>query len=168
MRGYCIAAAVLCLAAAATAQNSPDELMQLIRNNDLTALKSHLAKGADVNAHDARGTTLLMQAAGFGTVDAVKLLLAGGAGVNAKNQFEMTPLLFGAANHEKARLLIEKGADVNAKSKAGRTPLIIAAACDGCAPSVNCFSIRAPTRRPWTARKSARCKTRPTRTTWNR
>src|SRR5437763_6365428 len=136
MKRYFIVAAVLCFAAAATAQNSPDELMQLIRINDLTTLKSRLAKGAGVNARDARGTTLLMQAAGFGTVDAVKLLLASGADVNAKNQFEMTPLLFGAANHEKARLLIEKGAGVNAKSKAGRTPLMIAAACDGCAPSV--------------------------------
>ena len=77
-----------------------------------------------------------MYAAGFGTVDAVKLLLAKGADVNAKNQFDMTALLFGAGNHEKARLLIEKGADVNAKTKGGRTPLMIASACDGCSPTV--------------------------------
>src|SRR5438477_10313573 len=119
MRRYYFVTAMLCLATAVSAQNSPDELMQLIRNNDLATLKSRLAKGADVNAHDARGTTLLMQAAGFGTVDAVKLLLSNGANVNAKNQFEMTALLFGAANQEKARLLIEKGADVSAKNKAG-------------------------------------------------
>jgi ankyrin repeat protein len=136
MRGYCITTIALGLAATARAQNAPDELIQLIRDNDLATLKTLPSNGNGINTHDARGTTLLMYAAGFGTADAVKLLLSKGADVNAKNQFDMTALVFGAGNHEKARLLVEKGADVNVKTKGGRTPLMIASACDGCSPTV--------------------------------
>src|SRR5215813_11673686 len=136
MRGYGLTAAVTVLAAAALAQNLPDELIQLIRRNDLGTLNSRLSSGADVNAPDARGNTLLMEAAGFGSVEAVKLLLANGAKVNAKNQFDVTALFLGAANQEKVRMLLEKGAEVNARTKSGRTPLMIAAACNGCSAIV--------------------------------
>jgi ankyrin repeat protein len=135
MRGFWIAAAVFA-AVTASAQNTPDELIQLIRNNDLTTLKARLAAGVDVNAHDSRDTTLLMYAAGFGSTDAVKLLLSAGANVNARNQFGSNALIYGANNYEKARLLVEKGADVNVKTKSGRTPLMIAASCNGCSPIV--------------------------------
>src|SRR3954468_21914450 len=99
MRGYCILTTILCLIAPAIAQSPADPLIQLIRDNNLDSLTSHLSKGGDINAHDARGTTLLMYAAGFGSVDAVKLLLAKGADVNSKNQFDMTALIYGAGNN---------------------------------------------------------------------
>jgi ankyrin repeat protein len=136
MRGYGLAAAVTALSAAALAQNSSDELIQLIRRNDLTGLKVRLSAGADVNTRDARGNTLLMEAAGFGSAASVRLLLGSGADVNAKNQFDATALFLGAANQEKARMLLQKGAEVNAKTKTGRTPLMIAASCDGCSAIV--------------------------------
>jgi len=135
MRAFCVIGTVLC-AALANAQNKPDDLIQLIRSTDLGTLKSRLGAGADVNARDSRETTLLMYAAGFGSVDAVKLLLEIGADVKAKNQFGNTALLYGANNFEKSRLLVEKGADVNAKTKSGRTALMNAAACDGCSKIV--------------------------------
>ncbi|HWC98437.1 MAG TPA: ankyrin repeat domain-containing protein [Candidatus Sulfopaludibacter sp.] len=102
-----------------------------MRENDLKALKT-----ADLQARDDRGNSLLGYAAAFGSVDAVKLLLDRGAEVDAKNQFDATPLLLGAYDPEKARLLIAKGADVNAVSKNGRTPLMRAAGCDGCSETV--------------------------------
>jgi ankyrin repeat protein len=136
MRTYCTFAAILMFGPSMSAQNAPDELIQLIRNNNLSELKTRLTKGADVNTRDARGNTLLMEAAAFGSIDAMKMLLAAGADVNAKNQFDSTPLLLAAGNNEKARLLIERGADVNAKTKSGRTPLMIAATCAGCAPTL--------------------------------
>jgi ankyrin repeat protein len=129
-------ALVVCLGtAAALAQTTPDDLIQLIRHNDLAALRATITS-ANVNAHDGRDTTLLMYAAGYGSLDAMKLLLASGADVNAKTQFDATALIYGAGNVEKARLLVEKGADVNAKTRSGTTPLMIAAACEGCAPTV--------------------------------
>ena len=136
MRGYWVMAACVCLTVVAAAQNSADDLIQAIRNNDLAGLKARFAQGADVNAHDSRDTTLLMHAAAVGSTEMVKQLLDSGAAVNAKNQFDNTALTLSADQPEKARMLIEKGADVNAATKLGRTPLMIAARCDGCSATV--------------------------------
>jgi ankyrin repeat protein len=113
-----------------------DVLFQAIRNGDLAALRAQLAQGADKNARDRRGATLLMHAAAFGTADAVKALLDAGADVNARNSFEATALVWSAADSNKVRLLVEHGANVNARTKLGRTPLMVAAACDGCSETV--------------------------------
>jgi ankyrin repeat protein/cytochrome c551/c552 len=121
---------LLALAASGFAQTS-DDLVQLIRANDLATLKSRLAAGGNVNAKDARDTTLLMYAAGYGSVDAVRLLLSSGADVNARNQMGNTALLYGAGNLEKVRLLVDNKADVNAKTKNGRTALMAAATSPG-------------------------------------
>jgi len=61
--GFCVVCLAVCLSAVACAQSTADELIQAIRNNDLPSLKARLAKGADVNARDQRGSTLLMHAA---------------------------------------------------------------------------------------------------------
>jgi ankyrin repeat protein len=113
-----------------------DVFFQAIRNGDLTALRAQLAHGADKNARDRRGATLLMHAAAFGTAEAVKMLLDAGADVNARNSFDATALIWGAADDAKVRLLLEHGADVNARTKLGRSPLMVAAACDGCSDTV--------------------------------
>jgi ankyrin repeat protein len=102
-----------------------------IRENRIAALK-----GADLTVRDRRGNTPLLYAASFGSVDAVRVLIAAGADVNARNGFDITPLIGSASNLEKVRLLVEHGAEVNAKTKQGRTALMIAAACDGCSEVV--------------------------------
>ena len=81
-----------------------------------------------------RDTTPLMYAAAFGTVEAMSVLIDAGANVNAKNAFDATALMWGAADPAKVRLLLDKGSDVNAKSKQGRTPFIIAASSNGAKP----------------------------------
>jgi ankyrin repeat protein len=118
----------------ALAQDASDGFYQALRNNDIAALQ-RLLKTADVNVKDQRETTPLMYAAAYGSIDAMKLLLDSGAGVNAKNAFAATPLLWCANDIGKIRLLIGKGADVNARSKQGMTPLLAAASDDG-APEV--------------------------------
>jgi ankyrin repeat protein len=114
----------------AAAQDSSDRYYQAIRENSLASLGA-LIKAGDVNAGDKRGSTPLMYAAAYGSLDAMKALIAAGTDVNAKNAFDATALMWCASDLEKVRLLVEHGADVNARSKQGRTPLIIAAAHDG-------------------------------------
>src|SRR5215475_8392177 len=119
-----VAAGVLCAA-------GPEDVFQAIRNNRLQALK-----GADLKVRDRRGNTPLIYAAGFGSPEAVKLLLNAGVGVNDRNGFDATALIWAANNAPKVRLLLARGADVNARTRQGRTALMIAAACDGCSEIV--------------------------------
>ena len=51
-----------------------------------------------------------MQAAAYGSLDMMKMLLDAGVDVNAKNHFDATALLWCARNASKARFLIEHGA----------------------------------------------------------
>jgi len=113
-----------------------EDLFQAIRNGDLAGLKRQLADGADLKARDARGNPPLIYAAGFGSAEAVKMLLDAGADVNARNGLEATALIWGAADIDKLKLLLAHGADVNAHSRLGRTPLMLAASCDGCSENV--------------------------------
>lgn len=109
------------------AEEPGDRFYLALRNNDTAALRT-LPKTSDVNLHGKRGTTPLMDAAAFGSLDAMKLLLAAGADVNAANAFGATALMWCAGDLDKVRLLVGKGADVNAKSKQGSTALLIATA----------------------------------------
>ncbi|MGI8990236.1 MAG: ankyrin repeat domain-containing protein [Bryobacteraceae bacterium] len=119
-----------CAAAAAFAQEPADRAYQAIRSGDIASLRT-LLKTSDVNGKDKRGTTPLMYAAAYGNLETMRMLLAAGADVNARNALDATALMWCASDIEKVRLLIDKGAEVNARSKLGRTPLLIAAARDG-------------------------------------
>jgi ankyrin repeat protein len=83
------------------------------------------------------GQTALMIAAGCGSIDAVDLLLASGAGVNAADEGGHTPVMYaagafrgGRSSHaESARAigrLIEAGAELDAVNMGGRSALLIA------------------------------------------
>ncbi len=134
MRTLHVAFVVLNLALLQAA--SPTEVIEAIRNNDLTVLQRIAPGSKEVNEPTDRGTTPLMYAAGFGSIEGVRMLIDAGANVNARNAFGGTALMWGIGNPAKVKLLIAKGADVNARSKSGATPLLLAAHQDGSEPVV--------------------------------
>ena len=69
-----------------------DELIENVKNKNLTAVETLLAGGENVNAANAQGNTALHYAVATGNVDMVKLLLAHNADMNAANSKGWTPL----------------------------------------------------------------------------
>src|SRR5215813_6751142 len=117
-----LAAVLAAFATVAFAQDPALRYYDVIRNNDLPALRE-LVKIANVNTRDERGGTPVMYAAAHGSAEAVRMLIVAGADVNAVNAFGATALMWGITDPEKVRLLVAAGADVKARSKMGRTPL---------------------------------------------
>jgi ankyrin repeat protein len=118
-------ALIFCAVALSAPFDSP--LFLAIRNDDVSRIKDELRNGTEAKAVGYHGTTPLMYAAAFGTVEAMRLLIGAGADVNAKNDFDATALMWGAAD-------VAKGANVSAKSKQGRTTFDHRASHNGAEP----------------------------------
>ena len=83
-----------------------------------------LKAGADPNTPIATGETPIMTCASSGSEDAVRILIARGADVNAKEPTEnQTALMWAAAEHhpDVVRTLIEGRADLQARTRKGFT-----------------------------------------------
>jgi ankyrin repeat protein len=121
--------------------------------NDTATIRALVEAGADVNTPDTFiGITPLMNAAGNRNVEAVKLLLAKGAQVNAVSMTKnlpkiptgtvefggWTPLLMAApyGPPEVVRTLLDEGAKVNVQDYRGFTPLMLAVATDRYNPAI--------------------------------
>ena len=99
-------------------------LIAAVRLSDIRTVQKMLAADpALLKTQDRAGSTLLHHAAGFGSLETMKLLLEQGAGVNAKNRRNSTPLHWAIHDEAKVRLLLSQGAAINAKQADGRTPL---------------------------------------------
>ena len=74
------------------------------------------------------GMTPLLYAARDGRLEAARLLVDAGAGLEIAEANGITPLLMATLNHQLgvARLLLERGADINVDDFWGRTPLFAA------------------------------------------
>lgn len=113
------------------------EIYAAIKREDVALARASLA--ADTNAVNYVGEkkyTLLHFAAQHGSsngTEIVKLLIANGAKVDAKNHIDQTPLLIAVIynNPAGAKMLISHGAKVDARSGCGMTPLHYAAR-NGC------------------------------------
>jgi ankyrin repeat protein len=106
-----------------------------VKTEDLQAV---LDKGADPNATNDHGDTILAIAAFKDEPDAVKLLLEAGAKVDAPSgKYQVTPLMLAMQenNPRVVPILLEAGADIEAKDVDGWTPTIWAAHRD----SLNAF-----------------------------
>jgi hypothetical protein len=81
--------------------------------------------GAQVNAQDGMGKTVLMHAAQCNHVQTVEVLLNANADVNACDKEGKTPLMV-TSSKEIAKALLDRGADVNAKDNQDQTALFYA------------------------------------------
>jgi ankyrin repeat protein len=133
-RGRVLALAVAtCLGAwppaFALAAEALPPLVAAVKDGQPDAVARLLARGADVNAAEADGTTALLWATRAADTKLVAELLAAGAAVNAANRYGITPLELAAENGDVAtlRALLAAGADPNAVLPEGETVLMTAA-----------------------------------------
>lgn len=122
-RGWCLA--FLFLAAMGFAAGEGN-LMEAVKNQDVSAVRSLLAQRADVNATEADGSTALHWAAQRDNAEIVDLLIAAGANVKAATRYNITPLFLACANGNAGIIehLLNAGADPNGTSEEGETALM--------------------------------------------
>src|SRR5579863_7456766 len=93
--------AVLCATlAAAPVVNAAlpvSPLMEAVKSDDVTAVRTLIARKADVNAAEPDGTTALHWAADLGDVKIVDMLLTAGARLKVANRYGATPFGLAAA-----------------------------------------------------------------------
>jgi len=106
-----------------------------IRDGDIEKVRTLIANGVDVNARDNYGNTpmtrlidILFMEPQNEHVEILKLLVANGANVREKGDFDATALHWAASEAHKdlAELLIAKGTEINARDMEDQTPLHMA------------------------------------------
>ncbi len=101
-------------------------LLEAIHSGDARAVQTALKAGADPNTRDEMGSTALMHAGAYASVECMRSLIAAGADVNAVSNAGFTPLMWSASDPAKLRLLLSHHANVQVRSKDGNTALILA------------------------------------------
>lgn len=121
--------AALLLAALPLGVQAQASLVEAAEANDHAAVLGLLARGADVKARSADGSTALHWAVHNGDLDLVRRLLKAGADVKAANEFGATALSEAAINGDAAIIkeLIAAGVDVDAPNAEGQTALMVVA-----------------------------------------
>ena len=89
-------------------------LATIVKNNDPEQMKWMLNQGANINATDSDGYSLLFFALEFQNTSMLEFLLSNGANPNCPNHESITPLIAAIANGrtKAAELLIKYGADL--------------------------------------------------------
>ena len=103
----------------------PANFYELIEAKDLDALKA-VFNECELNAYDRR--SFKKPALSFYEIplELMDWLIAQGADINARDEYERTPLHYHAQvnNIEKVALLLERGADIESKTAYDETPLL--------------------------------------------
>lgn len=98
-------------------------------NPDMKVRTDMLARGADIEARDAQGQTLLMAAASAGAYDLVQWLLARGASLDAQDIAGRTALMHAvsaATGESSLPMLLQHGASLKLTDKQGLTAAALA------------------------------------------
>jgi ankyrin repeat protein len=110
------------------------ELFIAAQAGDLEQLNNLLQSGADGNASNDEGLTVLMMAAANGHIQIVKELIKSGANVNAADKLGWTALMKAIYNYDQDKgfpeivsELIDAGADIETQIAYGTRPLMLAA-----------------------------------------
>jgi len=82
---------------------SSPALFDALKDDDLGAMKRLLKNGASPVSRDAYGHGILQIAAQNGNIDAMKLLLAAGADIDAPDRLQMPPLQYAVSFNQAAR-----------------------------------------------------------------
>ena len=95
-------------------EDMDQKLFEAVEAGDITELQRLIDAGADVNAMDYYGDTVLRLASKNGNVDCVKALIAAGANLNMQDMSGKTILMIAAENQDFAlmSLIIDAGADL--------------------------------------------------------
>ena len=123
------AISLICVLSSAAwcADDAGSKLLDAVRKGDNAAVKQLLSGGASANANDETGSTALMYAGAFGSLESMRLLLDRDADVNAANKVQATALMWSVAEPAKVQLLLDKGANVNARTDKMQSALLLAA-----------------------------------------
>ncbi|HEV7379244.1 MAG TPA: ankyrin repeat domain-containing protein [Dyadobacter sp.] len=102
------------------------EIVKHVLDNNLQAVEKSLKTGADVNATDGEGRTLLLIATRNGQTDMAKLLVSSGADVNLQDAIKDSPFLYAGATGqtELLRLFLKNGARFDIFNRYNGTALI--------------------------------------------
>ncbi len=98
-----------------------------MRGSYYNTTKFLLENGANVNAQDSEGNTVLMNKSSLGKLDFVKLFLAHKADPNLRNRAGQTALMLADFDPDVVLQLIKSGADINIRDNQGRTAVFYAA-----------------------------------------
>ena len=120
-----LTAIVFTLAAGPAAVHA-QTLFDAVRAGDRQAVRTLMAKKADVNATQVDGSTALHAAVDAGDEETARLLLGAGARATAATRYGVTPLALAARNGSASLIeaLVTAGADPNAASREGETALM--------------------------------------------
>jgi ankyrin repeat protein len=105
-------------------------LIDAVLANDIELVRKFLDEGGDVNEGEwSYNGPLLMEAAQYGHVEMVDLLLDRGAGIEAEDDLNQTALMVAAEYNQLGvvRRLLDRGAEVNAGYRSKQTALSKAA-----------------------------------------
>ena len=108
---------------------SNSEIVDAVRQGNLTGLVQLLDAGTDADTPQGDGATALHWAAHRDDIDAARALIKAGATVTVANELGATPLWLasGAGSAEMVELLLDAGANPNVRLRMGETPLMSAA-----------------------------------------
>jgi uncharacterized protein len=123
-----VACGLTAVAVTASAQ-SPADLIDATKRQDVAGVRTLLARRVDVNGQAADGSTALHWAVQRNNPQLVDLLVRSGANAKASTRYNVPPLYFAALNGNAPVMerLLAAGADANATVYEGQTMLMTAA-----------------------------------------